>query len=288
MERPDRGGRPGHGRAASGAPEAHSVCRCSCRTCRSRRRTSWRTCERTERGLCRPCSSPAERPPAFAELWRRRPGGPPRTLAGRAVTGCRASCGFCGLFGDLDDALHAQSRVAAPILGFHEANLDVDAWLGCDRLLLESFVRKRPGEACRWPSDSFPSAFSLPVSKSLTACLAAFRFLTGAAKSMCTRKPSFSKRTSSPSCSVLGPRNPNSIERIVASGAGNATGAFAALTTKVLRSFNSPSPAPTRSRYCPAWSSVCTSIFRPGSLRCRTQRTELVSVVKVFVRLLFG
>jgi hypothetical protein len=44
------------------------------------------------------------------------------------------------LLGDLDDPLHPQLGVTAPILGVHEAHLDVDTRLGGDRLLLESFV----------------------------------------------------------------------------------------------------------------------------------------------------
>ena len=44
------------------------------------------------------------------------------------------------LLGDLDDPLHPQLGVAAPVLGVHEAHLDVDTGLGGDRLLLESFV----------------------------------------------------------------------------------------------------------------------------------------------------
>lgn len=59
--------------------------------------------------------------------------GPPRTLTGRAY---RREL----LLGDLDNPLHPELGVAAPVLGVHEAHLDVNARLGGDRLLLKSFV----------------------------------------------------------------------------------------------------------------------------------------------------
>src|SRR5664279_3766976 len=56
-----------------------------------------------------------------SQLPTRQPGdprlhGPLHMLMGRAVAAR-------GLLGDLDDPLHAQARVVAPILGFHEARL---------------------------------------------------------------------------------------------------------------------------------------------------------------------
>src|SRR3984957_21301844 len=50
------------------------------------------------------------------------------------------------LLHDVDDALHAELGVAAPVLGVHEAQLHIDTRLGRDRLLLEGFVGNRPDE----------------------------------------------------------------------------------------------------------------------------------------------
>src|ERR1700729_2884279 len=55
---------------------------------------------------------------------------------------CGRSCGTLGLnlallLDDLDDPLHPELGMTAPILCVHEAHLYVDARLGGDRLLLE-------------------------------------------------------------------------------------------------------------------------------------------------------
>jgi hypothetical protein len=68
--------------------------------------------------------------------------GPPLKLIGLRSPPPRWRDGPRGvlLLGDLDDALHAETRVVDAILGFHEAGLHIPARLGGDRLLLEAFV----------------------------------------------------------------------------------------------------------------------------------------------------
>jgi hypothetical protein len=56
------------------------------------------------------------------------------------------------------------------------------------------------------------------------------RLFIGIAMSMFARKPSFSKRTSSPVFNVRAPLKPNSIVSIVACAAGSAAGAGEAVT----------------------------------------------------------
>ena len=121
-----------------------------------------------------------------------------------------------------------------------------------------------PSNAEGLPGDELLEPLFLTGQQSLDDLLGGVLALDGKAISMCTRKPSFSKRTSSPSCSVLGPRKPNSIERIVAcgvgSGAGDRRGDREGRAHPPL-----PSPSGIRARYWPGCRSVWASLVCPGS-----------------------
>src|SRR5215813_15486975 len=76
---------------------------------------------------------------------------------------------------------------------------------------------------------------------------------------MCTRKPWLANRTSSPSCSSTGPRNPNSIEAIVACGLGSVAGDAAFGITNGA-SGGTPDGAIAAATYCPGARLTCAEL----------------------------
>src|SRR5579871_2713632 len=82
---------------------------------------------------------------------------------------------------------------------------------------------------------------------------------------MWTRNPSFSKRTTSPSFSVLGPLKPNSIVLSVVCAAGSAAGAAAGVIVSVeCGGLFGLSPSAFSSMYVPGESTVCATAVPPG------------------------
>src|ERR1039458_3997328 len=83
------------------------------------------------------------------------------------------------LLHDADDSLHAEQGVLTSVLGVHEADLDVYPGLGCDRLLLKSFVRERPGKGRRWSDNQLSNRLFLAREQVLDGLLGSLHVLDG-------------------------------------------------------------------------------------------------------------
>ena len=93
---------------------------------------------------------------------------------------------------------------------------------------------------------------------------------------MCTRYPPFSNRTSSPWCSTLAPRNPNSIAPTVPPGVGSAAGDEDGLTVNGMNA-GLPLPVTLSATHAPGVSTVCAV---PGAAASKTSASP--SAVRAF------
>ena len=169
------------------------------------------------------------------------------------------------LLGDLDDPLHSQARVAAAVLGVHEARLHIPAGLGGDRLLLKAAGRERPREADRFPADELFRLFSLPASRALTIFWA-LALLPSGRRGPCARHSlRFRSARARPHAawSARGSRSRSSARS--PAGAGSVAGAAAAVTVKLVRGhFADFSPSALTATYSPGCREVCASLFLPA------------------------
>src|SRR5205823_11577903 len=137
------------------------------------------------------------------------------------------------LVGDVDDAFHAERGVLAVVLGVKQAGQYPEAGPDVDDLLLEGAVGQDVDEGVEADGELLCLAV-LARFQQLGDLLCARQAGPRAATIMWTKNPSLPKRTRSPLCRVPGPRKLNSIEDILACGAGSLAGEAALVMLNVV------------------------------------------------------